>query len=43
VRAVIREGQCVTPDLNKNSKCGTREMAEAVAARMKPGLQAQNA
>lgn len=30
VRAVIREGKCVTPDLGPNTKCGTTEMAKEI-------------
>ncbi len=36
VKEVIREGKCVTPDLNKESQCGTKEMAEEIVRRMKP-------
>jgi isocitrate dehydrogenase (NAD+) len=34
VRDVIREGQTVTPDLKKDSPYGTRDIAEAIAARV---------
>jgi isocitrate dehydrogenase (NAD+) len=34
VKDVIREGKYVTPDLNKNSKCGTKEFAAAIVRRL---------
>ncbi len=34
VREVIREGKCVTPDLRKNSSCGTKEMADEIVRRV---------
>ena len=34
VREVIREGKCVTPDLKKNSTCGTKEMADEIVRRL---------
>jgi isocitrate dehydrogenase (NAD+) len=35
VKDVIREGKFVTPDLNKNSKCGTKEFAAEIVRRLK--------
>lgn len=35
VKEVIREGKFVTPDLNKEAKCGTHEMAEAIVRRVR--------
>ncbi|MCB0832369.1 MAG: NAD-dependent isocitrate dehydrogenase [Bacteroidetes bacterium] len=32
-KAVIKEGKFVTPDLNKTSTCGTKEMGEEIARR----------
>jgi isocitrate dehydrogenase (NAD+) len=37
VREVIKKGKFVTPDLNKHSHCGTREMADEIIRRMKHG------
>lgn len=34
VRSVIAEGKCVTPDLNPDAKCGTREMTAEIIARL---------
>jgi len=35
VRDVIREGEVVTPDLKKDSKHGTHDIAEAIIAKVK--------
>ncbi len=35
LKDVIRDGKFVTPDLNKNSKCGTTEFADEVVKRLK--------
>jgi len=35
VKDIIKEGKFVTPDLNKNSKCGTKEFGEELARRVK--------
>jgi isocitrate dehydrogenase (NAD+) len=35
VKEVIREGKFVTPDLNKESQCGTNEMAQEIVRRMR--------
>ena len=35
VRDVIREGEVVTPDLKKDSKYGTHDIAEAIIAKVK--------
>ncbi|NUO81705.1 NAD-dependent isocitrate dehydrogenase [candidate division KSB1 bacterium] len=35
VKDVIREGKFVTRDLNKDSQCGTQEMAEAIVRRVR--------
>lgn len=37
VREVIREGKCVTPDLKKDSGCGTKEMADEIVRRVQAG------
>ncbi len=37
VREVIKKGKFVTPDLNKHSHCGTREMTDEIIRRMKHG------
>jgi isocitrate dehydrogenase (NAD+) len=34
VETVVNEGKCVTPDLNPNSKAGTKEMGDAIVAAM---------
>ncbi len=35
IEKVVREGKCVTPDLNPQSKAGTKEMGDAIVAAMK--------
>jgi isocitrate dehydrogenase (NAD+) len=35
VRDVIREGQVVTPDLKSDSPYGTRDIAEAIIAKIR--------
>jgi isocitrate dehydrogenase (NAD+) len=35
IEKVVREGKYVTPDLNPQSKCGTKEMGDAIVAAMK--------
>ncbi len=37
VRAVIKEGVCVTPDLRADSKCSTMQMAQAIIDRLERG------
>ncbi len=34
IEKVVREGKYVTPDLNPQSKCGTKEMGDAIVAAM---------
>ena len=34
IKKVVKEGQYVTPDLNPNSKCGTKEMGDAIVGAM---------
>lgn len=34
VRAVIRDGEQLTPDLKKDSSCGTKQMAEAIIGKL---------
>jgi isocitrate dehydrogenase (NAD+) len=34
IEKVVREGKFVTPDLNPESKCGTKEMGDAIVAAM---------
>jgi isocitrate dehydrogenase (NAD+) len=39
VRAVIREGKFVTPDLKKDSTCGTKEMGDEIVGRVQAGVE----
>ena len=34
IKKVVKDGQYVTPDLNPNSKCGTKEMGDAIVGAM---------
>jgi isocitrate dehydrogenase (NAD+) len=35
VKEILREGKFVTPDLNKSSKCGTKEFADEIVKRLR--------